>query len=730
MLQIANKLQIDLDQAARIYARACVGLLYILAILTLLPLPASKIQLLLYLLSVTALPLWCSIKSSDDFPHLLTSTIAAAHFACLALTVNLFSQDVATWKSLASNSLKALVVIHLSFLILRRWTARKRVSPELFFTIQFISLVFLFRVEPANRWINMIVSPVSMLREPPLWWDIAIAIGLSLAFFAVLAWSWRKDHTKGPSRKTLPRTILLTSIFFLDLSLRSDVLHFLINIGPALQTWRGGVPMVDAFSQYGPGPLLLTYLSFVFGHPSFGAANLMAQASSLAFYGTFLFCLFRLSRYPRTAVTLGFLAIGVLLAGWWGGDGNLNTVPSSMGFRYLPNILIVASLISLPRDNFHSIWTWLALILASWWSFETMAGSACIYGAFVFFRSWRQPVSFLKRIGTGLVLPLGIGLASFSLLIFIWGQRLPDYPTYLKFLGVYNMLSDYWALSATGTFFGWLPVVLGVAGVIATAWGIGTVRQPQDETLLYGFVPMAALTIFMSAYFAGRSVDFTLIIAVLPFLAIVIPLGLELFGTRAQIRWLGLLIVAWCVFFSSLALFRAGSFYSLPLGECIQRGRCLPTQWVKTLSINYKLRPMVDYHPDSSGFIAEMMRLLEKYGAEGNPTALLAGTNVYTKQSVMTELGLLYANQGHRWPVSYVFTDELLPVRIEQILAAPVILGENEPVIVRKDETQLGPLETALLAKIRKTNRLCATPEAGEFFAVYRVARNTSCPEK
>ncbi len=67
----------------------------------------------------------------------------------------------------------------------------------------------------------------------------------------------------------LPLAVIAAVVLFFDFSLTTDALHYLTNIGPALHLMSGGTLMVDAFSQYGPGPVLLTYLAFQLGQPSF-----------------------------------------------------------------------------------------------------------------------------------------------------------------------------------------------------------------------------------------------------------------------------------------------------------------------------------------------------------------------------------------------------------------------------------------------------------------------------
>ncbi len=82
---------------------------------------------------------------------------------------------------------------------------------------------------------------------------------------------------------------------------------------------------------------------------------------------------------------------------------------------------------------------------------------------------------------------------------------------------------------------------------------------------------MALLAILMSAYFVGRSVEYVIIIALLPFVALIVPgflrtgtiLAPSKHPTSLLVLTLPVLVSLWALSFTFLTLTRQGSTYSL-----------------------------------------------------------------------------------------------------------------------------------------------------------------------
>ena len=141
--------------------------------------------------------------------------------------------------------------------------------------------------------------------------------------------------------------------------------------------------MVDTFSQYGPGPVLLTYLAFQLGQPSFAVANIAVQLCNILFYVLFLITLWQSTRYRLAALWLGLIVLMYWLSGWAYGEGNVNAAPSVLGMRYLPAMLMAVALASEAEGSRHSALTFLASFLAAFWSAEAVVGTLALHWGFL-----------------------------------------------------------------------------------------------------------------------------------------------------------------------------------------------------------------------------------------------------------------------------------------------------------------------------------------------------------
>ena len=700
--------------------------------------------------------------------------VAALLFVGASLLMHLPRVDPGTWSVLVRWMLVALVGLHLAFLTtiyiapqlwyeraLPAWqkiiTWRGAVSrPTALACLISAAMLLLFRVEPKNNLLNVVFSGVFDL-DPKIGWEGLIAAPIVVVL--VLLTTFRLVQFEATCAVTRPLllhrlqriTLALTipAIFFwyFDFTFSSDALHFLTNVGPASQIIRGGaVPMVTAFSQYGPGPLLATWLTFLIVSPSFQAANILSQLHSLTFYAVILMCLFGMTRHRMAALVLGFAAIGVVLAGWWGGNSSLNTVPSSMGLRYLPNALLVLSISFLGKDRSVSPCVFLSMFLSSIWSYESLLGSVAILGLFflVLAQRNRSVRGLFNGVFVGIIFPVVASVVFMSVMTLVWSGKLPDYPAYLNFALTYNPTSDFWSLAGDGSFLGW--IIFAVAGmtVLSLAWltalgGRDGIYPWDSELLIYRFVPMAGLVAFMSSYFVGRSVDFTLIIAFLPMAALIIPAILKAFSLapsgQRQVRYIAVIAGLAAFFpltFSIAALYRGGSPYAVALQECLNEHVCSPGGLMALIATRYPLRPMIDQRADpayfdQSGLTTEAIDLINTYAADNKQIALFLGIHPTTIWSVHTNAVLMLVGKGHRWPFSYVLSDEINSTLRRSIINADVKLKEGEPVFIRTDESRLGELEGAIVRKLRTEVQLCPLPGENTMVSAYRATWRPTC---
>lgn len=620
-----------------------------------------------------------------------------------------------------------------------------------------------FWVKFEEPFFNPITHFFSTLLEPTFALVLAV-LSATLTILSVAAFAWLEirmrdrgsRYSQAICRSGLALSIALTWLCFFDFSLPADALHNMTNIGPALHLRFGGVLMVDTFSQYGPGPVLVTLLGLTLGPSTIAMGNVVVQIQSLLFYSLWLVCLYRMSTLKLPSLLIGFLSIGIMMAAWGMGGSNLNFAPSNMGARYLPILLMVLAISLLRPPARHSALTAASTMIAGLWSSEALIGALGIHLAFLGMLGLRdRTIVRVLRDGVLACLPVLAAIAALSSLTLFQAGRPPDYPVYLKFMLVYSMLSPLWSLPVNPLFLGWSCMLLAVFLVQADGWvrilDRGTqVTEVSTAALYYRFFPMALLGILMSAYFVGRSVEYILILALLPFVALIVPgllrTGSVLVRSRdpASLLVLTLPIVVglWALSFTFLSLTRQGSPYSLLIQECRDHARCSPSTLYAGLKEKIGVRPVLDSlnakwsgnYFDGSGAIRESVDVMNRLAANQPRVSVFLGSVTpdplvdTLRDNFASDMAVLYAGKWHRWPRSFGFSDELIPTLVEKIVSAPVHLNEGEIVIIRRDETSFGEVEAGILRKIRAETTLCPLPEQWKAIAVYRVAGIAGCP--
>jgi hypothetical protein len=626
-----------------------------------------------------------------------------------------------------------------------------------FLPVAFVSSAVLFRIDPSNRHLNLFIS---LFVDPPFASEpgpFPPGPAFILAAFAVAALvavgyldaalARRETASRRYSIAAYCLVCVAAAVLLFDFSLAHDVFHYLTNVAAAMHILHGGALMVDAFSQYGPGPVLVTLLGFKLGPPTFGMAQLTIQLCNFLYYWLWLICLLRMTPWKLAASFFGLLAIVFFLAAWGRGYGNVNEAPSVLALRHFPTLLIVLSISNLTPPKRSSFFTALATFISSQWSVETLIGTLGIHLAFLGLLGLRDR-AFARLVydAAMAVAPAAAGIVTTTIVTLLMTGSLPDYATYLAFLTSYSPLAESWTIAASPMFLGWLPMFFAIFLVFGDAWmrifrRSLRVANVDDETLFYRFAPMASLLMIQVSYFVSRSVDYTLIIALLSFCAIAIPAMLSVTAAVLAAGWpiKGLVLIPvttalWALTFAFVALIRQNAPYSLLLHECRDAGRCSPASLIRGLDETIHIRPVLEHvrRPvtdgafDSSGVIRESLSLISRW-APGEPfvTVLLGTLGV---KLTATEVALMYSGKWNRWPRSFTLSDELVRPLAQRIIAAPARMREGEVVIVRSDETALGFLESAILARIRSEVTLCRLPGSSSEVVAYRATEKPDCP--
>ena len=624
----------------------------------------------------------------------------------------------------------------------------------------FVAGLALFWVDPSDRYLNaffrLFFAPPFSAEPGTLGLGRASMLAIvGIAAVAALGWLEVFLIRRGSRMLAAARIIALcvgvtvTAVVFFDFSLAGDVAHYLTNVGPALHLLHGGTLLVDTFSQYGPGPVLITLVGLQIGPATFGTAQVTVQILNLAFYGIWLVCLQRMTRWKLAALLLGIFSIAFFLAGYIRGYGNVNEAPSILALRYLPALLMVLALSCLRPPQRHSVFTALTTFVAGAWSIETLIGALGVHLAFLGLLGLRdRAIGRLLVDGMTAIVPAVVAMIVMTLAIMLRAGTWPDLGIYLQYLSSYNPGATYWAAVANPMFFGWLAMLLAIFLVQADAWArvfsrAGRLTAMDDAAVFYRFVPMAALLMIQATYFVGRSYPSALSLAALPFCAVAIPAALAFTAAvmvaRGLARLLALIPIAiglWVLTFTFLSLFRQNSPYSLVLHECRDLGRCSPAAIARGFDETLRLRPTLEKvrRPlddglfDVNGIVRDAVSMMTKWAGNEPTVTVLLGRLLPQLELTASELALMYAGKWDRWPRSFTPTDELVLPLAQRIIAAPVRLREGELVLVRRDEAALGFIEAGILKRIRAEVTLCPIAHPSREVAAYRVAVSSGCP--
>lgn len=764
-------------------ALAVLGFLWLVVLIKAFRLELRLGNLLVFVASISALPAGCAAIQYWVGRYVRQATkelfesinIWCAVLALLALAVvgvaTWASGGIGFWQRIALHTIQAVLGVHLALVAaiglgyarpahlklaesrVLRFSSRS--AQAVAFGYAFAAAVIaLFRIEPGNKHFNGLFSV--FFPSPPSGFpgssQLAIAALLSISSMIIAAGLLiieRRLERHDPAlllpvqKLALPLAAAVAVVFFFDFSLAADALHYMTNIGPALRLMSGGTLMVDTFSQYGPGPVLLMYAAFQIGPPSFAVANIAVQLCNLLFYILFLIALWRSTRHKLAAMWLGLVVLTFWLSGWAYGEGNVNAAPSVLGVRYLPAMLMTVALSTEAKGNRHSILTFLASFLATFWSAEAVAAVLALHCGFLTLVNLRD-LSF-RRLVVDLALacvPVVIGLIALSLIILLASGELPAFAIYLGYFSSYNPIAQFWSVPFTGLFWGWIPFLLAIVVAVGvcclTVIGGRSSELPHwTDCWLRRALPAAMLTALTSAYFSGRSVDFVILIALLPLSLLLIPASLWLANVAssrdrfaAGLLAIPLIAFLWMSSYSLLYLFRVGSPYSLVVQECRDHGRCTPASLSEgiseTLRRQLALEPETDIFALTSydrGIAADAKRLIDRFAAEDAEVTVLLGESGGGIQ-MLSDIAMMYAGKRHTWPRSFTFTDELVPELAARILAAPVKLRTGNVIVLRRDETNLGPLEGGILRLIRSTGSLCSLDGSTSEIAAYRYWKN------
>ena len=440
------------------------------------------------------------------------------------------------------------------------WMPVLTVAPALALALGLVNIqrVIYYSYDPIPR-----VPPFSGLR-------FAVGALIGALFFAGFVVAALR-----PVRLRSPRVVTAICAIFgvvlllglIDPYLMIDTLSYSPYVGPAFAMRNGAIPMLDTFSQYGPNFLIFA-AAFSFAQTFYMASAIIAilnTAMAIAFvYIATELGLNRLFSFTASIFIVWFVHAAFLY--------NESYTPSVFAMRFLPPVLLVASLVRMPASRSITLASAAATLLCALWSFEAILWGFLIYVAWLVVRSVgeRRPIAQTTRDVAGvLLLVLGPHLVLTLIYLAVF-QSPPRYDIYFELVFV-HLAGNYWLMPVEAGVRAW--ILFGFVYGSALAYvGYRALAGSADMRRLAGIAALAVLGVLQFYYYVGRSATPLLVFISLPMMILALVAcdwAVDALRTRANS---GLPILAAPVLAAALALFGLmGGVFADRMSEPISR---------------------------------------------------------------------------------------------------------------------------------------------------------------
>jgi hypothetical protein len=305
-----------------------------------------------------------------------------------------------------------------------------------------------------------------------------------------------------------------------------DFGHYAPLVGPALHAMRGGVPMVDTYSQYGFLPWFVLRVAFGVFEPTFGTAAVVVRGVNLAYLAVIAALALSVSR--RSLSALWFLVPAMLLAitthnpgptGMW----NMNSLPMTLGGRWLLPASMTLLLVSTRQQRSSSRTALVLLMLASLAGVDTLALTFAPWGYCRLLDAIRlRSARFFLRemmLAGGAVAVAQLALAT---VIYAATGELVDYRPYLDLILQFRPSEEsHWSVPFVPYYALWSPIAFTYFLIMSAATH-RALRGEFGDSVVERLLPVAVFGLGPLAYFFGRPQEGTLNIACLSFAVVAI----------------------------------------------------------------------------------------------------------------------------------------------------------------------------------------------------------------
>lgn len=535
---------------------------------------------------------------------------------------------------------------------------------------------------------------------------------------------------------------VIAAVAMCDVQLDYDALHYTAYLAPATAVHAGRIPLIDVFCQYGQS-YLLYYLAFSMLPPTYHAAALVTAITNVIYTVCFIAILRKAIRNH-----IVFLMLGTLLpvTVWLNYFFCINGTPSLGGMRYLPVVLLGASLVWTERGVLFSKGTILGVVFCWFWSLE-----AALYGTFVYCafaaatcassgRLFREMLfSFFVFLMRLLALLLSFGAGTIALYLVITG-KIPRYDLYLDLVLAYvgpNPFMEYNFFQQG--FYAWAPILS--AFFVVPCWIVRAYVSGSISNRLPEIAVVWALAVVLSVYCLVSTQPIyikTAILSLFVMLFVVIDLALNVRPRNNNIMISHIALAPVFVLLISLVSGSAGANFLIPpaygsastsmLAEIFFYRKIVPSDFFQRIGelchseMSFDVGNVCLDQPNMAPVhFKEAVDLVKKWQGE-LPTIF-----IFCPADALIEAAL---TKPHRLPLTFSYVDGFSPALFKYLLARsePVIsqtLKDGDSIILSRDLLSLNELQWALLNMMTKYWRFRKV-EQTEYFNVYRLEKDLS----
>ncbi len=577
--------------------------------------------------------------------------------------------------------------------------------------------------------------PVGLLRyalEAP---QFGLWLLFGIAWTVAGVWLRRREGWAFPRRRSLLGSVAVLGVGLVILGLYDDG-HFVDQghqmplVGPALHALRGGIPMVDVYSQYGLLPWLTHLVAFEVFPPTFGTAAVLIRLINLGFFGVILSILFFVSR--RRLSALWFFVPALLVAitshnpgstGMW----NMNALPMTLGGRWLLPASIVLVLVAAQGRSW-ARWAAHALIaLASLWSLETFVFTLAPWGYCLLLDSVRSRSAqlFFRQVALACA-AVAVAQAAFAAIVYFSTGAVVDYRPYFDLFFRFRPAEEsHWSVLFDPYYALWFPIGAAYFLVMATATYRAFRGDPPD-TIVERLLPVAVLGLGPLAYFFGRPQEGTLNVACLSFAVVAIGVAEVMFINARRFGPVGpALSTVMALAFAFIVADGFEHFMRPPdpsrgnasvLRRCFSDEGCRLADVPRNIDLALHTQPLdprtkVGYYVNdaSRARIAEVISMLRRWAPEARYVGMLTEYFPVSFADPNATIGLtafMATGQWFAWKMSAPIMDGLSPVITDRILKHVATTPSGMLIILSKREDERSPLTNAILPVLRATCRL------------------------